>query len=590
MLQAANEDLRIKNKALAVKCQNLEARNAALSLDVQSSSLAQRFPESGDSARLEQMRAYALEVETLRSQLVEKEALVTAYQRALAKPMQTNYLDAALVEVSESSELDLPLKQKMKKRVKREATSLDEEEEDEEDTTESMASTDDSLSDEHETQVHEAIASVSATIDTKKEKLQVLEQKARTLETERNRLAVLIRDLTLRIKATEAERDAELAKAEQHSSDKVRAVKEFYEKKLKTMQKEIRSAYQARQDQQNRDRDNAKNEAEIRRLRQDLKELQKHKADLTKQLRQAKTAESKAAAELQETRRAKVLADTQLKRLKDSHTIAMQRKNEEIMRLRRDQTVKQSSISKPATPIGRSRSAMAIRVPNRSRAMPIFTSRPNTAFKRVKDKWQRINQDIDILVARKETLHSLQKDLETWLKERELVSRRLAHSKEALKTCPNHLLVTVQSDMASAEAQLKSTQEQIDECKESILDLESQLNLPSMPKRAEAVTNLVSVCARARMILPLVLTAINMHVRMTLSRLPLQTSSFSDIVNLADARALMSQLFSLIVEKSLEVHRLSKKAATMPVDDQPPASLDEDELDVMRGELMIDHT
>ncbi|VDP73760.1 unnamed protein product [Echinostoma caproni] len=453
---------------------------------------------------------------------------------------------------------------------------------------------------ETEAKLHRSLASVSSAIDSKQRLLAELQSKAAQLDHLRKHYERQLNHLQTRIKETERERDSVLANLghlEHAGEEKLRRTREEFAKKLSSLQDEVKNLQMSRQEQVRLEREQAKKNNELRQLRAELEELRRYKVDLTKRLQQetkrSRQIEAMSAKRLLELKKAKSQADSQLRSLAAAHTAkerALKQKQAELEALKRKTLEQQRQLSMSANRMTRSvygtsissNSTSAPKTPTRnimstsmygsvgfSGAPSGRTVESSRILNAAKAKWNMVLRQLETEVQRRQTSARLEHDLQTWIRERESLGRRLlrlqrrrARVEESVTddTEPEDVtpkLKEFDEQIRNVTAQLESVQEAIRECQSSIIELDkSGPRMPgTLPIRGRANT------ARS----------------MTNPTLALFTNC-----TLSESRFLLGQLYENAVTRALHVTRLQQSEAQLRASLSVWEQEREQELEVLR--------
>ncbi|KAG5450077.1 Kinesin-like protein kif21a, variant 2 [Clonorchis sinensis] len=429
---------------------------------------------------------------------------------------------------------------------------------------------------ENEAKLHQSIARVSSQIDSKQRLLAELQAKAAQLDHLRRHYERKLNDLETRIRETEKERDRVLANLEHIGEERLRRTQEEFQKKLSSLQDSLKQLQQAKSDHTRLEREQAKKNGELRQLRKEIEELRRYKVDLAKRLqeetRRTRQLEVTSARQVMELKRAKSQADHQIRSLEAAHSAkerALQQKQAELEALKRKTLAQQRQLSSMASSrmtrsyIGGTSSPQTTGSVRRPAAGNLMSTsmhaddqvpaqrrinlrlQPTTS---VKAKWTHIVKQLELEVQRRQTSARLEHDLQTWIREREHLSRRLqrlqrrrARVEEALPDEPEQEDITrvtaFDEQIRNVTAQLDSVQEAIRECQTSIIELDK-----FGPKIANAAPASRPKFASARSAM--------IH------------TLFANCT-LSESRFLLGQLYEDTITRALQVNRLQHSEAQL---------------------------
>ncbi|KAK4470605.1 hypothetical protein MN116_006143, partial [Schistosoma mekongi] len=419
-----------------------------------------------------------------------------------------------------------------------------------------------------EARLHQSLAHVSSEIDTKQKLIAELQSKAAELDHLKIHYERQMTSLQWRIKETEHERDsvmANLSQIEHTGEERLKRTREEFEKKLSALQEEVSQLHLARQEQIRLEKQQSKKNDELRQLRQELEQLRRYKIDLTKRLREetqrTRQLEALSAKRFMELKKAKSQADNQIKSLEAAHSAkdrALQQKQAELDLLKRKNIEQQRQLSSSFT---NRMTQSVIGISGTSwGSLHKRTSLTGSSFNRsrlfgaAKAKWVQVSQELDADVERRQKSARLEHDLQTWIRERECLGRRLKRLQVRRANIEEN--VTVDSEQVenptrlaefdeqirNVTAQLESVQDAIQECQASIIEFDkcgsnSSKIIENKSKKPVYARQDVSSCNSNQ--------SNNVH------------ALFSSCT-LAEARFLLSKLFETAVSRGLLASRLQQ--------------------------------
>ncbi|CAG4977423.1 unnamed protein product [Parnassius apollo] len=394
ILTSEVESLRRRVKAMQDTIEQLSARNSELLAEKALATWAPRdsSPDATDCSLTTLVQGYVSEIEDLRAQLMEANALYEASRKREARTRHesvhdpTSILDDAKRELYKEKELlarsmgELEFQRKLSTQVSEGGEGGEAEGEVEEDArpigereraegesagaSEPSDHDDDEVSDDERNEAIEAetagqrmltaeLAALSEDIDTKARLIEQLEASQRRLAALRTHYEQRLDTLHHQIKATGEERDkvlATLAAQSSPPSEKLKRVKEEYERRVATMSRELRRLQAAQREHARLQRAQGHTAQQIQTLRAELTNLKRDKVKLVQRMRseakrhaQAEAARAKEVAQLRKESRKNanlirsLEAETKLKEQ------VLKRKQEEVSLLRRGYRDKLSS-------------------------------------------------------------------------------------------------------------------------------------------------------------------------------------------------------------------------------------------------------
>ncbi|KPI95115.1 Kinesin-like protein KIF21A [Papilio xuthus] len=452
ILTSEVESLRRRVKAMQGTIEQLSARNSELVAEKALGTWAPRdvSPDATDCSLTTLVQGYVTEIEDLRAQLMEATALYEASRKREARTRHdsqqdpNSILDDAKRELYKEKELlarsmgELEFQRKLATQVSesgegREAAAEGEGEGEENgqpigereraegesagDSEPSDHDDDDRSDDERDEEIEAEtagqrmltmqLAALSEDIDTKARLIEQLEASQRRLAALRAHYEHRLDTLHHQIKATGEERDkvlATLAAQASPPSEKLKRVKEEYERRVSGMARELRRLQAAQREHARLQRAQAATAHQIHALRNDLLNLKRDKVKLVQRMRtevkrhaQAEAARAKEVAQLRKESRknANLIRSLEAEtRLKEQ---VLKRKQEEVSLLRRGHRDKLSSKA-------------AGRLHDGSRGRSRISSR---------EAWARIECWVSRASAARATLAELEATLEAQLRQRD---------------------------------------------------------------------------------------------------------------------------------------------------------------------------
>ncbi|XP_039757406.1 kinesin-like protein KIF21A isoform X2 [Pararge aegeria] len=373
------ESLRRRIKAMQGTIEQLSARNSELIAEKALGTWAPKdgSPDASDCSLTALVQGYVTEIEDLRAQLMEANALYEQNRRREARTRHdsslldtSSILDEAKRELYKEKELlarsmgELEFQRKLTEgsgntiigeRERAEGESAEDSDPSDNDDPEQQASD----SDEEDTEVKgqrlltAQLAMLSEDIDTKARLVDQLEASQRRLAALRTHYEQRLEQLHAQIKATGEERDKVLASLTTQSSqpsDKLKRVKDEYERRISTMSRELRRLQAAQREHARLQRSQQHTAQQIHALRNELTNLKRDKVKLVQRMRteskrhaQAEAVRAKEVAQLRKESRknANLIRSLEAEtRLKEQ---VLKRKQEEVSLLRRGHRDKLSS-------------------------------------------------------------------------------------------------------------------------------------------------------------------------------------------------------------------------------------------------------
>lgn len=298
--------------------------------------------------------------------------------------------------------------------------------------------------------------------------------------------------LNSKILNTQRERDQVLANMGQSpgtnvsntNTEKVKKVREEYERKICDMQKELRKLQLAQREHARQHREIQAQDSQLRTLKCELTELKSAKIKLMKKMNEQLSRHKE-----EETRRAREIAQLRKESRKQSNAIkslqtqsaakdqVLKRRIEEVAALKKD---KKSHLSMKA----------AGRVANK----------PNVIFniKLARTKWESIQRTINRAARTKQTVYELERELERLIGEREALSKELNVLQRRQKAEAN---VDLASEEDTLRSSLKFVQENITQVQHSIMEIEDGKQVVNEPQSVQSLLEGVRTFEEAKFLL-----------------------------------------------------------------------------------------
>ncbi|KAK8733233.1 hypothetical protein OTU49_006540 [Cherax quadricarinatus] len=591
MLSSEINNMRTRIKALQETIEVLTAKNIMLLAEKETSG----WISSGEDLDMAAVvQGYLKEIEDLRAKLCESENLCQQLRKQVNNrantagrlsmsplhiPMTGSMFGCmeestqSFTELIEEAKRDLNKDlqaMERKKRISEGSGSADDDEDNEdeegdaEENEEDVESSDESGEDKEN--YNEELADLTSEISIKQKLIEGLEQSQRRLETMRQQYEDKLNVLMNKIRATQDERDKVIANIKSSSSagdDKVKSVKQEYERKINNMQQELKKLQAAQKEHSKLMKERSQHERQLRILKNDLAEMKKTKVRLMNKMKddnsKAKQEELKKNKEIAQLRKASRKQETYIKSLEAENrlkNVVLKRKTEELAVLKK---VPRQGLSMKAS--GRLRKKAGIGLQSTS-----FS--PKVA----KQKWQNLEQTINKVAYNKQTVSSMERDMERWLKERESLSRQLERvMRKRERADPTDL--AAYNDLNDQVEALKAN---IDYIHENIQ--ESQENIMSMEESKEQSELLHSDTVTAGLGVEESHYLINKLISMTVNQATIAAQRQAAISELEGKMKQMEQTTSVqeqllahvLGDKDLEVYSLM--SSLVAAEDNTPAS------------------
>ncbi|XP_064634867.1 kinesin-like protein KIF21A isoform X2 [Lineus longissimus] len=359
------------------------------------------------------------------------------------------------------------------------------------------SSEDSDIEDQDSDNIHEDLAELTCEISIKQKLIEELEVSQKRLQTLRHQYEEKLNLLQAKIKDTEVERDTvltSLGKVEVSSGDQVKKVKSQYQKKLDEMQAEVKKLQAAKKEHSKLLRNQAHYEKQLKTLQHDLTEMKKTKVRLMSQIKEEakrnKVSESRTHKEIAQLKKDQRQREVQIKNLesaKRQKEIILKRKQEEVEQLRKRPVRNMSARVAGRTgrynyplPVSNNKQPTSTITNNNNIKPPtrIQRRRSNRDFssKAAKQKWDAVEKSVNGIVQRKQTVSHMEKDMNTWLKEREKLVKKVEklsrkRQEAVVEEKDEQFLVDLDFEIENLHSRLEEAQDNISECQSNIMEL-----------------------------------------------------------------------------------------------------------------------
>ncbi|CAB3377767.1 Hypothetical predicted protein [Cloeon dipterum] len=551
MLITENNNFRLRLKAQQETIDTLTSRNTDLKTKLATSSWVSGGGDAETSNQIHEMlHKYVQEVEDLTSKLMESEALCQQLRAnntkmqsraALSPRPSTAGMDfdcPSVMSLIETAKKGLQREQDMLQRSKSEILNSKIEQASESSEEEDLElDTDSDSEDEKENQEEEQrmgeLVNLESEINIKQQLIEQLELSQRRMNSMKQQYEEKLRQLEARMEATKIERDKVLASlsgknAPQDGSmgERIRKVKDDYEKKLANMQKELKTLHTAKKEHAKVLKEHSRNESQLRQLKGELSEMKKTKVRLLNKMKEEsqrhKLEQERRNRELAQLRKTNRKHENQIRSLeaeKRAKDVVLKRRQEEVNALRKNQFSGMSSkaagkiggrkggspppliLSFPPTsskpPVGRTEAYRGVAALQRRAS----TFSPKVA----KQRWSTLEKNITQISITKKTIADLEHQLESHLDARRQHGQDYAETRrrlaEARARCEDEDIVAgLQERLKEIQVGMEFTQDVIEETQQSIMQLEDTRE-GNEPADFEAVINEVDELGEAKYLL-----------------------------------------------------------------------------------------
>lgn len=305
------------------------------------------------------------------------------------------------------------------------------------------------------------LCDLNTDIELKTKLIEQLELSQQRMQVMRQHYEEKLNVLNVRIIDTQKERDKVLCNMGSsigiggQSNDKIKKVREEYEKKISEMTKSLRKLQTAQKEHLRQQREIQSQDAQLKTLRSTLLELKSNKIKLVRKMndesnrhKEEDTKKSREIAQLKKESRKQLNKIKSLEAQGTAKDQVLKRRTEQISALKK---VQKSSLSTKAA----------------GRVTPKVSLMYNP--RQARQKWDTISRTIGRAARSKQAVVQLERELERLLEERESLSRDLVSIKKRQKLSSSPDLF---SEEDSIRANLNYIQENISQIQNSIMELE----------------------------------------------------------------------------------------------------------------------
>lgn len=264
--------------------------------------------------------------------------------------------------------------------------------------------------DEEEAAMGRELEALTSDIDVKQRLIQELELSQRRLQNMKQHYEDKLAQLQARIKDTQEERDKVLHSLQQQPApptEKVKKLRDEYEKKLSAMQKEMRLLQSAKKEHARLLKNQSQNENRLRGLRNELTEMKRAKVKLLNKMREE--AQRHKENELRRNREIAQLRKESRKNANMIRTLEADKRLKEVVLRRKQEEV---------TALRKRDRGLSQKVAGRAPPKPINP-------KALKQRWQTFERTIAKQALAKQAAAETEREMERLLQEREELGREL---------------------------------------------------------------------------------------------------------------------------------------------------------------------
>lgn len=353
----------------------------------------------------------------------------------------------------------------------------------------------DSDSEDKADEMQAELNDISSDIELKTKLIEQLELSQQRMQVMRQHYEEKLNLLNARIVSTQKERDQVLANmsasggtAAAPGNDKIKKVREEYERKLSDMQRELRKLQNAQKEHIRQQRELQAQDSQLRNLKNELFELKSAKIRLMRKMnednnrhKEEEKCRNREISKLRKESRKQLNTIKSLQAQGAAKDQILKRRTEQVTALRKGQ---RSHLSVKA----------AGRVPIKADTPPTFSVR------QARIKWETVLRTINKAARSKQAIVELERELERLLLERESLSKDLSNVKKRQK-----MQTASSSDLAYDEdtltANLNYIQENISHIQHSIMELDEGKETTSEPQAIRNVVEDVDTLEEAKFLL-----------------------------------------------------------------------------------------
>ncbi|BES94937.1 kinesin family member [Nesidiocoris tenuis] len=454
LLQSELDSLRTRVKGMQQTIDSLTVSNIELLTARTMASLNQDGENKNDDMS-QMIQGYLTEIENLRAKLMESESTCAELRKAAARsranlPQRMNDGDEMVENIIELAKKEVEREKTMLSSRKKSIQSDDSEGESE--SSESDGEGDDLNNKNSEYSAE--LASLTSEISMKQKLIDALEKNQKKLQNMKQHYEEKLMLLQERIQATVKERDSVLAsycKENNQPSEKVKKIKDDYEKRIAGMQREMKSLQSAKKEHAKLLKNQSQYESQIRTLSSEVGEMKKTKVKLMNKMKEeaqrhkeAETRRNREIAQLKKQSRMDANLIKKMEAEKRAKMVVLKRKQEEVAALRTAASRKNWLKSSGRT--------------NHSNA------------KEMKNKWVSLEKNIVECALNKQSLSALEKEMNRKLESRAEIQEELRQKRALLKD-------PLYRDSSHVKEEVENLQANLDHVQSAISDLQNEILL-----------------------------------------------------------------------------------------------------------------
>lgn len=342
--------------------------------------------------------------------------------------------------------------------------------------------------DQKEDEYSAELAELTSEINLKQKLIDELEKSQRRLHSLKQHYEDKLLQLQAKIKATQEERDTVLASYSNQSNqptEQVKKIRKEYEQKLNNMQKELKSLQTAKREHAKTLRNQSQYEGQIRTLRNEVSEMKRTKVKLINKMREeaAKHRETESRrnreiAQLRKESRRHANVIRSLEAEKRAKEVVLRCKQEELSAMRRN-----------------ARGGLSHRAAGRLHPPKSST----TAAKLAKQKWIALEKNISSNAHNKQSIVSLEREMERLIGERKALHIELQNKTRKLRDLQlnqpheRSVIRDLEEEIETLKANLEYIQESITESQHNIVQVEESKSVCDGAELISGIRDLAEV-------------------------------------------------------------------------------------------------
>ncbi|XP_044588252.1 kinesin-like protein KIF21A isoform X6 [Cotesia glomerata] len=460
MLNSEMQSLRTRVKALSETVEALTAKNALLLAE----KAAGQWVSSGNEDASQLVLGYVQEIEELRARLLEAEAMYQQLKKRQQVAPHAEYgfeapsiLDTAKKALQQDiNKLDA-LKEQTASKEDEEDPDGDNTENGQESLSEDESDEEDRKEEDEEMAMGRELEALTSDIDVKQRLIQELEMSHKRLISMKQHYEDKLAQLQARIKDTQEERDKVLNSLQQQASpptEKVKKLRDEYEKKLTSLQKEMRILQSAKKEHARLLKNQTQSQMRLKSLHKELQDMKHAKVELLRKMRlesqrhkDSELRRNREIAQLRKESRKNANMIRTLEADKRMKEVVLRRKQEEVTALRkRDRGLSEKVAGRTPTKLG---------------------------SKSLKSRWQTLERTITKHTLVKQAAAETEREMERLLAEREQLGHDLEQLEKnrAVFAAANEDTSYFDDDIDNVKSKISYVQDSIAECQRDMVEV-----------------------------------------------------------------------------------------------------------------------